>query len=327
MSQPHVFISYARDDEKTARLFAAGFQREGFAVWWDDALHSGDTFDEVIETQLRAAKAVIVLWSPRSVASRWVRAEATLADRNKTLAPVIIEPCNRPIIFELTHTADLSHWSGDISDPAWQSFVKDVRRLVSSAPANPQTNQIAETDKPPEGRPILFGDTTPSTGSAPSSSMSDLLARGQVDSLISALSTLQQSMGKNAGGQVSTDLEETETTQFYTKGDPFDLSEEVHCLELSREGEEPKRVVIGPVGLKIGRSAPADLILPDAKVSRSHCMVELKDNELFVSDLNSTNGTYVDGQRVAAASVLPVGAVLTVGQHALVHSICTRAEV
>ena len=32
--------------------------REGFFVWWDNALHSGETFDEVIERQLRAAKAV-----------------------------------------------------------------------------------------------------------------------------------------------------------------------------------------------------------------------------------------------------------------------------
>jgi len=79
---------------------------------------------------LRAAKAVIVLWSPRSVASRWVRAEATLADRNKTLAPVIIEPCERPIMFELTQTADLSHWQGALDDPVWLSLVAEVRRFV-----------------------------------------------------------------------------------------------------------------------------------------------------------------------------------------------------
>jgi TolB-like protein/Tfp pilus assembly protein PilF len=79
---------------------------------------------------LREAKAVVVLWSKKSVDSRWVRAEATTADRNKTLVPVMIEPCLRPIMFELTHTADLSHWTGDATDKVWQSYLAGVRRFV-----------------------------------------------------------------------------------------------------------------------------------------------------------------------------------------------------
>jgi adenylate cyclase len=132
-----VFISYARLDEAVARRFAEAFKAEGFDVWWDAALRQGEAFDEAIETALRAAKAVVVLWSPRSVTSRWVRAEATLADRNKTLAPVLIEACERPIIFELTQTPDLSGWSGDRGDAAWQGLVEEVRRFcgVTTAPA------------------------------------------------------------------------------------------------------------------------------------------------------------------------------------------------
>ena len=113
MSETDIFLSYARQDRGTARLFADGLVAEGFSVWWDASLRSGETFDEVIERNLRDAKAVVVLWSPASVASRWVRAEATLADRRNKLAPAIIEPCDRPIIFELTHTADLTRWKGD----------------------------------------------------------------------------------------------------------------------------------------------------------------------------------------------------------------------
>jgi adenylate cyclase len=130
-----VFISYAREDAATARRYAAAFQAGGLSVWWDDALRSGEAFDESIERALRAARAVVVLWSTHSVSSRWVRAEATLADRNRTLVPVMIEPCQRPIIFELTHTADLSHWQGDATDKAWQGLVADVLRLVESQAA------------------------------------------------------------------------------------------------------------------------------------------------------------------------------------------------
>jgi hypothetical protein len=117
VSGPDIFISYSREERQAARHFAECFAQEGFAVWWDAALRSGETFDEVIERELRAAKAVVVLWSPRSVASRWVRAEATLADRANKLVPVIIESCSLPIIFELTQAANLANWAGDTADP------------------------------------------------------------------------------------------------------------------------------------------------------------------------------------------------------------------
>jgi pSer/pThr/pTyr-binding forkhead associated (FHA) protein len=69
------------------------------------------------------------------------------------------------------------------------------------------------------------------------------------------------------------------------------------------------------------------VILGDPKVSRSHCSVELQEDELFVSDLNSTNGTFVDGKRVTGAALLPVGSVLTIGAFELVHQVRSRAEV
>jgi adenylate cyclase len=130
-----VFLSYARHDAGTARLFAEALLASGFSVWWDDALKSGEIFDESIERALREAKAVIVLWSPSSVASRWVRAEATLADRNRTLVPVMIEPCQRPIIFELNHTEDFSEWRGGREDKVWKGLVADVQRLVDEQAA------------------------------------------------------------------------------------------------------------------------------------------------------------------------------------------------
>ena len=98
-------------------------------------MRSGEAYDEVTEAALRKAKAVVVLWSPRSVVSRWVRAEATIASRCKTLVPVMIEACERPIMFELTQTAELSHWSGDTSDRAWQAFLGDVRELIAKGSA------------------------------------------------------------------------------------------------------------------------------------------------------------------------------------------------
>lgn len=143
---PDIFLSYGHGDEATARRFAESFEREGFSVWWDASLRSGDAFDATIEAALRSAKAVVVLWSAISVQSRWVRAEATLAERNKTLMPVMIEHCDRPIMFELMHTADLSHWNGDPNDLAWQTYLSGLRRLVEAGGRSPDST--AENRQP-----------------------------------------------------------------------------------------------------------------------------------------------------------------------------------
>jgi adenylate cyclase len=143
---PDIFLSYGHGDEATARRFAESFEREGFSVWWDASLRSGDAFDATIEAALRSAKAVVVLWSAISVQSRWVRAEATLADRNKTLMPVMIEHCDRPIMFELMHTADLSHWNGDPNDLVWQTYLSGLRRLVEAGGRSPDST--AENRQP-----------------------------------------------------------------------------------------------------------------------------------------------------------------------------------
>ena len=189
MASPDIFLSYNREDADVARRFADAFAAEGLNVWWDTALRSGEAYDEVTEAALRAAKAVVVLWSPRSVVSRWVRAEATIADRCKTLVPVTIEACERPIMFELTQTADLVHWTGDAGDRAWQAFLGDVRQFVGrDAVAAP----IIEASEPAPAKPGKRGGA-PSLAVLPFTNRSGLaedevFAFGMVEDLIDALS-------------------------------------------------------------------------------------------------------------------------------------------
>jgi TolB-like protein/tetratricopeptide (TPR) repeat protein len=145
---PDVFLSYSREDQPVARRFAEALEREGFRVWWDQALNAGEAFDRVTEKALEEAKAVVVLWSKHSVDSDWVRAEATQARASRRLVPVMIEPCKRPVMFELTHTADLEGWSGDSADPRWRSLTDGLRRFIgrereNSGPANEAVAPVA----------------------------------------------------------------------------------------------------------------------------------------------------------------------------------------
>jgi TolB-like protein len=167
---PDIFLSYNREDQASAQRFAEAFEAEGLSVWWDVTLRSGEAYDQVTEEALRTAKAVVVLWSNKSVVSRWVRAEATLANRNRTLVPAMIEPCERPIMFELTQTADLSHWRGDRGDGAWRVFLGDVRRFVATGARDV-----------PQSQPSSSAAASSALGGYPSLAILPFVARLLVD--------------------------------------------------------------------------------------------------------------------------------------------------
>lgn len=57
--------------------------------------------------------------------------------------------------------------------------------------------------------------------------------------------------------------------------------------------------------LLIGRSVNADIILKNCCVSSRHCQISSSGTDVFVSDLNSRNGTFVNGQRVSRAMLKP----------------------
>jgi hypothetical protein len=303
VSGTDIFLSYARHDRATARLFAESMVEEGFAVWWDASLHSGETFDEVIEQKLREAAAVVVLWSPRSVASRWVRAEATQADRRNKLVPAIIEPCDRPIIFELTHAADLCDWTGEMTDLRWRTFVDDLRRLVEAhhdqegAAAKPQPAAAGKADEVP-GR----AHATNRQPLRPGSNEVILADRGRRD----------PGIYRSAGRAPPADI--------------LPPQGEIHCLEIDDDELADGPIIIDSSGVKIGRTAPAEIVLSHRSISREHCIIGLANDEVLVTDLNSTNGTYIDDVRIARATILPVGSVLRLGQVSLTHAVHSGAE-
>ena len=153
MSGPDIFISYNREDAAVAQLYADALTGAGLTVWWDATLRSGEDYDAVTENSLRTAKAVVVLWSPRSVNSRWVRAEATIADRGRTMVPVMIEACDRPVMFELKQTVELSHWRGDLQAKDWLNFIADLRHKVGRAEPDPAAAAAPAAPAAPAAEP------------------------------------------------------------------------------------------------------------------------------------------------------------------------------
>ena len=111
-----IFLSYAREDANTAKAIASELEARGWSVFWDRKILPGATFDDYIVQQLQDARAVLVLWSPISTASDWVRNEAAHGkDRAPSaLVPAIIAPCQIPFAFRHIQAVDLSAWRAGV---------------------------------------------------------------------------------------------------------------------------------------------------------------------------------------------------------------------
>lgn len=65
--------------------------------------------------------------------------------------------------------------------------------------------------------------------------------------------------------------------------------------------------------LNIGRAEYNDLVIPDASVSTSHAKLQRREGVWMLVDLDSTNGTFVDGDKVTGEAPLAPGAMVRFG--------------
>jgi len=76
-----VFISYSRNDMEFVQRLAMDLQRVGLDVWWDlSDIQGSDVWERKIEEGLNSSQYFIVVLTPASLESRWVRREYLSAD-------------------------------------------------------------------------------------------------------------------------------------------------------------------------------------------------------------------------------------------------------
>jgi len=67
--------------------------------------------------------------------------------------------------------------------------------------------------------------------------------------------------------------------------------------------------------ISIGRDISNDFVVNDAEVSRKHAKLTLEGDRYKIEDLNSTNGTYIDGQRLIGPHVMAIGEIIMFGDN------------
>ena len=70
----------------------------------------------------------------------------------------------------------------------------------------------------------------------------------------------------------------------------------------------------------IGRGEESHVFLPDYRLSRRHAEVEQRIDGFYIVDLGSTNGTFLNGQRVNGEQRLADGDLISLGDSRLVFS-------
>jgi TolB-like protein len=125
-----VFISYARSDRERVTPLVAAIEAQGWTVWWDPEIDPGQEFDRLIAAELKAAAAVLVVWTPDSVTSRWVRGEAREGADRGVLVPVRFEAASLPIDVRALHTTDLDGWGEDPRSPQVQEVLRAVGAII-----------------------------------------------------------------------------------------------------------------------------------------------------------------------------------------------------
>jgi tetratricopeptide (TPR) repeat protein len=126
-----IFISYASEDRDRVRPLAEALIQRGFNVWWDRALAAGQDYTAIIERELRAAKAVIVVWTRGSAASTFVRDEAGRARDEGRLVPVLLDRVDIPLGFGAFQAEDFTRWNGGANAPQMHLLEEVLRAKLT----------------------------------------------------------------------------------------------------------------------------------------------------------------------------------------------------
>jgi adenylate cyclase len=178
-----VFISYARSTAKQAQQVAEALRGQGYSVWIDDDLPAHRTYSRVIEEQMAAAKAAVVIWSADAVQSEWVMSEANRAREDRKVVQVITDKTRLPMPFDTIQCADLADWTGDLEAPGWRKVLSSLAELLGVAAPAPAA--IGEAPLPLPSKPSIAVMPFANLSGDPEQ---DYFADGMVEDITAALS-------------------------------------------------------------------------------------------------------------------------------------------
>jgi hypothetical protein len=131
-----IFLSYSSQDRPVVEVLARALSERGWSVWWDTRIDSGQQWDLELETQIERARCVVVLWSPNSVKSKWVRDEAQEGLAKKALIPALIGQTKIPFGYRRLQTANLIDWRVGAEHDGFNRLSAGITRALGAPDPN-----------------------------------------------------------------------------------------------------------------------------------------------------------------------------------------------
>jgi len=88
-------------------------------------------------------------------------------------------------------------------------------------------------------------------------------------------------------------------------------------IVISEKGGAERREIFDKNEINVGRVQGNDLMLPKGNVSKHHARLLFRDGRFIVTDLKSTNGTYVNGRKISQATIVREGDKIYIGDFVL----------
>src|SRR6516165_1774235 len=88
-------------------------------------------------------------------------------------------------------------------------------------------------------------------------------------------------------------------------------------IVISEKGGAERKETFEKGEISVGRVQGNDLMLPKGNVSKHHARLLLRDGRFIVTDLRSTNGTYVNGRKISQATIVREGDKIYIGDFVL----------
>jgi hypothetical protein len=140
-----IFISYAREDLGCAEFVERILKEQGWEVWRDErSITPGTRYARQILNAADEARCLIVLWSQSSIASAWVKREASQAFRNETIVPLSIDGTKPPNRHKAIHWLNFVGWEGLAEIDTEVETHDSLERLVAAVSYKLGENTLKE---------------------------------------------------------------------------------------------------------------------------------------------------------------------------------------
>ncbi len=124
MSGKKIFISYSRSDIDYVKSLVDALRQQGFEVWFDKNIVTGNDWDDTIEEEIKKADALVLILSKTSVASDAVKDEMSYAmSLGKSVNPIKIEECDVPMRLARKQFIDFAALGHEVG---FERLVKDI---------------------------------------------------------------------------------------------------------------------------------------------------------------------------------------------------------